>query len=475
MSLWGLGILEELLADPQVTEIMVNGCDRIYCEKGGKVCLSEQTITSNIQLRNIIERIVTPLGRRIDEKTPYVDARLADGSRVNAIIEPLSLDGPRPYDSKISGGAHHHGRLCLSFSLHHQRNGGLFKDLCGAGAECDYLRRHRIGKDHSFKCAFRIYSIRGGALLQWRTPPSCSSSKSMWCVWRPAPPNMEGTGEVTIRDLIRNTLRMRPDRIVVGECRDGAALDMLSAMNTGHDGSLTTVHANNPREAVARLETLCLMAGMELPAKSIREQIASAVNLVVQIGRMSDGSRKIKNITEVVGMQGDVITLQEVFRFKEESFDKRGKIIGQFQASGIIPSFIEKFEQRGVHIPRALFTTQSSEDMKKSSFAARGVMQKRPVVLQGGPVRAAAAPRAAAPRASAPQTPGAAGAKPGLGKPGLGPKAPPFSSKAGLSVRSESPPRVIRSGARPAPAAPRASAPRASAPQIRRIVKKTAP
>jgi len=181
------------------------------------------------------------------------------------------------------------------------------------------------------------------------------------------PANMEGEGEVTIRDLIRNSLRMRPDRIVVGECRDGAALDMLSAMNTGHDGSMTTVHANTPREGISRLETLCLMAGMELPVRAIREQIAGAVNLIVQISRLSDGSRKIKSITEVVGMQGETVTLQEIFRFKEEGFDKNRKIIGQFQAMGLIPTFIEKFEQRGIKIPRNLFTSNGDNSGSKAA------------------------------------------------------------------------------------------------------------
>jgi pilus assembly protein CpaF len=189
------------------------------------------------------------------------------------------------------------------------------------------------------------------------------------------PANLEGTGEITIRDLIRNSLRMRPNRIVVGECRDGAALDMLAAMNTGHDGSMTTVHANTPREAIARLETLCLMAGMELPAKAIREQIAGAVDLIVQISRLSDGSRKLMSVTEVVGMQGDTVTLQEVFRFKEEGFDKNRKIVGQFQALGLIPTFIETFEQRGVIVPRDLFITATPTGGSK------------PGVKPGGPPR----------------------------------------------------------------------------------------
>ena len=309
----GLGILEELLADPQVTEIMVNGCDQIYCEKSGKIQLSRQTITSNVQLRNIIERIVTPLGRRIDEKTPFVDARLEDGSRVNAIIEPLSLDGPSLTIRKFPA-----ERITMDdyiFRFHSiTKEMADFLKICveqglniiisgGTGSGKTTLLNVMSG---FIPFGERIITIEDAAELQLK------QEHVVRLETRPA--NIEGSGEVTIRDLIRNSLRMRPDRIVVGECRDGAALDMLSAMNTGHDGSLTTVHANNPREAVARLETLCLMAGMELPAKAIREQVASAINLIVQIGRLGDGSRKIKNITEVVGMQGDVVTLQEVFR-----------------------------------------------------------------------------------------------------------------------------------------------------------------
>ena len=368
----GLGILEELLADPQVTEIMVNGCDQIYCEKNGKLQLCPQTITSNMHLRNIIERIVIPLGRRIDEKTPYVDARLEDGSRVNAIIEPLSLDGPVVTIRKFPADRITMDDYVRRFGSITQEMGDFLK-ICveqalnviisgGTGSGKTTLLNVLSGFIPS---GDRIITVEDAAELQLK------QDHVVRLETRPA--NIEGSGEVTIRDLIRNSLRMRPDRIVVGECRDGAALDMLSAMNTGHDGSLTTVHANNPREAVARLETLCLMAGMELPAKAIREQIASAVNLIVQIGRLGDGTRKIKSITEVVGMQGDVVTLQEVFRFKEEGIGQNGKITGQFQASGIIPSFIEKFEQRGLKIPRDLFRTKTAEDMKKPSLMKKSV------------------------------------------------------------------------------------------------------
>ena len=355
----GLGPLEQMLADPSITEIMVNGCDQIFCEKSGKLRLHPITFTSNQQLRNIIERIVTPLGRRIDEKTPYVDARLADGSRVNAVIEPLAIDGPSvtirkfPQDrvtmedytgrfGSLTTPMAEFFKICVEQGLNIVISGGtgsgkttMLNVLSGFIPESE-----------------RIVTIEDAAELQLKQRHVVRLETR--------PPNMEGSGEVTIRDLIKNSLRMRPDRIVVGECRDGAALDMLSAMNTGHDGSMTTVHANNPREAVSRLLTLCLMAGMKLPDKAIKEQIAGAVNLIIQIGRLSDGSRKVKSVAEIVGLQGDTVTIQEIFRFKEEGFDKNRKITGQFQAMGMIPTFIESFEQRGLKIPRTLFTTSQS-------------------------------------------------------------------------------------------------------------------
>ena len=361
----GLGPLEELLADSTVTEIMVNGCDMIYVEKSGKLTLSPVTFTSNLQLRNVIERIVSPLGRRIDERTPYVDARLPDGSRVNAIIEPLSIDGPAVTIRKFP-------QERITEKDYVQRFGSLtqqmvdFLKICveqglnivisgGTGSGKTTL----LNVMSSFIPANeRIVTVEDAAELQMK------QEHVVRLETRPA--NLEGTGEISIRDLIKNSLRMRPDRIIVGECRDGAALDMLAAMNTGHDGSMTTVHANTPREAISRLETLCLMAGMDLPAKAIREQIAGAINLIVQISRQSDGSRKIMSITEVVGMQGDAVTLQEVFRFKEEGFDKNRKIVGQFQALGLIPTFIEEFEARGVSIPRNLFMSSESAQIKPS-------------------------------------------------------------------------------------------------------------
>jgi septum site-determining protein MinD len=352
----GLGPLEALLADNSVTEIMVNGHKRIFVEKSGKVQLSPVTFTSNLHLRNVIERIVTPLGRRIDEKTPYVDARLKDGSRVNAIIEPLSIDGPALTIRKFKKGGIsaekyiEYGSITkpmIDFLKICVENGLNVVISGGTGSGKTSLLNMLSGYIPSNE---RIVTAEDAAELQ------LAQEHVVRLETRPA--NMEGTGAVTIRDLIKNALRMRPDRIVVGECRDGAALDMLSAMNTGHDGSMTTTHANSPRECLSRLETLCMMAGMDLPVRAIREQISSAVNLIIQISRLSDGSRKVISVTEVVGMQGDTVTLQEIFRFKETGFDKNRRIIGNFQAMGLIPSFIEKLEAKGVSIPRDIFSNE---------------------------------------------------------------------------------------------------------------------
>lgn len=365
----GLGPLEDLLEDPTVTEIMVNGHRKIYVEKNGLVQLSPVTFTSNFHLRKVIERIVSPLGRQINESVPYVDARLRDGSRVNAVIEPLSIDGPAVTIRKFrkqavtpetyvnewkasTANMMEFMRLCVQNKLNVIISGGT-----GSGKTT--LLNTLSGFIPSNE---RVVTIEDAAELQLK------QDHVVRLETRPA--NMEGTGAVTIRDLVKNSLRMRPERIVVGECRDGAALDMLSAMSTGHDGSMTTIHANNPKEAIGRLETLCMMAGMDLPARAIREQIANAVNLIVQIQRMSDGTRKIISITEVQGLQGEVVTQQEVFRFVEKGFDKNRKIIGQFQATGLIPKFIEKFEKRGLIIPKSLFSNDAPAQTPNQIAAA---------------------------------------------------------------------------------------------------------
>lgn len=352
----GFGPLEELLALDSVSEIMVNGFDKIFIEKSGKIQLSKVHFTSNVQLRNVIERIVTPLGRRIDEKTPYVDARLPDGSRVNAIIEPLAIDGPAVTIRKFrkdSFGAN----LYVEYNSSSRQMMEFLKLAVENGKNIIISGGTGSGKTTLLNCLSsfiptneRIITVEDAAELQLK------QEHVVRLETRPA--NMEGTGSVTIRDLVKNSLRMRPDRIVVGECRDGAALDMLQAMNTGHDGSMTTVHANTPREAIGRLETLCMMAGMDLPTKAIREQIAGAVDLIVQISRLSDGSRKVMYITEVQGMQGEAVTMQDVFSFKETGFDKNRKITGQFLSRGLIPKFVQELKQKGVGIPNDLFSNE---------------------------------------------------------------------------------------------------------------------
>jgi septum site-determining protein MinD len=352
----GLGPLEDLLADPNVTEIMVNGHKKIFLEKAGKVSISPVTFTSNDHLRRIIERIVSPLGRQINESTPYVDARLKDGSRVNAVIEPLAIDGPALTIRKFKKGGispekyTEYGsitkpmidflRICVENGLNVVISGGT-----GSG------KTSLLNMLSSFiPSNERVITVEDAAELQLQQDHVVRLETR--------PPSMEGSNAVTIRDLIKNALRMRPDRIIVGECRDGAALDMLQAMNTGHDGSMTTTHANSPRECLARLETLCLMSGMDLPIRAIREQIAGAVNLIVQISRLSDGTRKVISITEVSGLQGEVVTMAEIFRFKETGYDKNRRIQGAFQSTGVVPSFIQKLSDKGVVIPREMFSNE---------------------------------------------------------------------------------------------------------------------
>jgi pilus assembly protein CpaF len=352
----GFGPLEDLLADDLVTEIMVNSSSQIYIEKAGKPQLSKTVFSSNQQLMNVIERIVMPLGRRIDEKSPYVDARLPDGSRVHAIIPPLAIRGPTltirkfPKERKTWQDLVNYGsitpeiadflRLCIESRLNIIVSGGT-----GSG------KTTLLNVLSNFIPATeRIITVEDSAELQ------LGQDHVVRLETRPS--NIEGEGEVTIRDLVKQTLRMRPDRIIVGECRAGEALDMLQAMNTGHDGSLTTIHSNTPRDCVARLETLIMMAGMNLPVKAIREQISSAVHLIVQQSRLSDGSRKVIYITEVVGIQGETVSLQDVFLFKQEGLDKRRKVQGRFVATGFIPKFVEQIEAKGLKIPRSLFTTK---------------------------------------------------------------------------------------------------------------------
>jgi len=358
-ELLGLGPLEDLMRDPAVSEIMVNGPDMIYVERSGKLSLSEKRFNDERHLRTIIERIIAPLGRRIDESSPMVDARLPDGSRVNAIIEPLSLNG-----STLTIRRFGTRRLTMDDLL---RFGSVSPECVGLLKAMVEARLNVVvsGGTGSGKTTFlnilsgfipnteRIVTIEDAAEL------ALNQQHVVRLESRPA--NLEGRGSIGIRDLVRNALRMRPDRIVVGECRGGEALDMLQAMNTGHDGSLTTLHANTPRDALSRLETLVLMAGFDLPVRAIREQIASAVDAVVQVARMRDGSRKITSIAELVGMEGDVVTMQELVKYAQRGIDKDGKVVGEFQYTGVQPHYLERFDEAGVQFDiRELAKLQSA-------------------------------------------------------------------------------------------------------------------
>ncbi|MGQ9502619.1 MAG: CpaF family protein [Anaerolineae bacterium] len=348
----GYGPIEPLLRDDTVTEIMVNGPNKIFVERNGKIEPVNVTFESEEHLMRIIDRIVSPLGRRIDESSPMVDARLPDGSRVNAIIPPLALNGPTLTIRKFS-----RRPLTVEDLI---RFGSITPEAIEFLKACVIARLNIIvsGGTGSGKTTFlnilsgfipgdeRIVTIENAAELQLRQEHVVTLESR--------PPNIEGKGEVTIRDLVINSLRMRPDRIVVGECRGGEALDMLQAMNTGHDGSLTTLHANSPRDALARLETMCLMAGMDLPVRAIREQIASAVDLIIHQERMRDGSRKVVQITEVQGMEGDVIVLSDIFHFEQQGIEN-GRVIGRLKPTGIRPKFIEKIEAANIHLPSHIF------------------------------------------------------------------------------------------------------------------------
>ena len=350
----GFGPINPLIHDPSISEIMVNGPDQVYVEKKGKLTLSDVSFKDDQHVMRVIEKIVAPLGRRIDESSPMVDARLPNGSRVNVIIPPLSLNGPtitirkfseKPFTVKdlINFGTMTPNvamliKACVEARLNIVVSGGT-----GSGKTTTLnVISSFIPEDE------RIVTIEDAAELQLVQEHVIRLETR--------PPNIEGKGAVTIRDLVRNSLRMRPDRIVVGEVRSGEALDMLQAMNTGHDGSLTTGHANSPRDMLARLETMVLMAGMELPVKAIREQIASAVDIIVQQSRLKDGTRRITHITEVLGMEGDVITLQDIFIFKQNGKDEKGRIHGSIGPTGIKPRFIEKLEESGIMLPNDIFT-----------------------------------------------------------------------------------------------------------------------
>ncbi|MBN1146829.1 MAG: CpaF family protein [Anaerolineales bacterium] len=348
----GFGPLQPLLEDETITEVMVNGAKNIYIEKGGKIARVPVSFESDEHVMRIIDRIVAPMGRRIDESSPYVDARLPDGSRVNAVIPPISLVGPVITIRKffktpitieqlvqfgtITPEALQFLKACVEARLNIVVSGGTGS---GKTTLLNILSQFIPGDE-------RIVTIENAAELQLRQEHVVTLESR--------PPNIEGRGEVTIRQLVINALRMRPDRIIVGEIRGEEALDMLQAMNTGHDGSMTTAHSNSPRDTLARIETMTMMAGMELPVRAIREQVSSAIDLVVHQERMRDGSRKVVNITEVSGMEGDVITMTDVFLFEQSGYED-GKVIGRLRPTGLRPKFMDKIDAAGIHLPASIF------------------------------------------------------------------------------------------------------------------------
>lgn len=348
----GLGPLQPLLEDDTITEVMVNGAKNIYIERKGKLHRVPVTFENNEHLLRIIDRIVAPLGRRIDESSPYVDARLQDGSRVNAVIPPISLVGPvltiRKFSKNpitveqlvqfgsISMEALQFLKACVEARLNIIISGGT-----GSGKTTLLNVMSGFIPDDE-----RIITIENAAELQLRQEHVVTLESR--------PPNIEGRGEITIRDLVINSLRMRPERIIVGECRGGETLDMLQAMNTGHDGSMTTAHANSPRDVLSRIETMCLMAGMDLPVRAIREQVASAIDVIVQQERMRDGTRKVVTVAEVSGMEGDVITMTDIFSFEQTGVEA-GKIIGKLRPTGLRPKFMDQIEAAGINLPPSIF------------------------------------------------------------------------------------------------------------------------
>ena len=352
---FGLGPLEPLLADPEISDILVNNSSQVYIEKFGKLVKTDVYFRDDVHLLQIIERIVSKVGRRIDESSPYVDARLPDGSRVNAIIPPLALDGPVLSIRRFGLEPLRIGDLIRLGSLDER----MHKVLEGA-----VKTRHNIlisGGTGTGKTTLlnvlsefipyneRVVTIEDSAELHLKQDHVVRLETR--------PPNIEGRGEVTQRDLVRNALRMRPDRIILGEVRGGEALDMLQAMNTGHDGSLSTVHSNSTRDALARLETMVLMAGMDLPERAIREQVSAAINIVVQLVRLSDGTRKVVKLSEITGMEGNTIVMHDVFVFDQKGIDKEGKVVGEYRATGVRPLFAERFKVYGYDLPPDVFET----------------------------------------------------------------------------------------------------------------------
>jgi pilus assembly protein CpaF len=362
-ELLGYGPIQPLLDDDTITEVMVNGPKKVYIEKKGQLSKTAVTFEDNAHVQRIIDRIILPLGRRIDADSPTVDARLPDGSRVNAVIPPVAIDGPsltvRKFDKEklqvqqlvdlgsLTPQMAEFLRVCVISRLNIVISGGTGS---GKTTLLNVLSGYIPEEE-------RIITIEDAAELQLQQEHVVRMETKV--------ANIEGGGTVTIRDLVRNSLRMRPDRIVIGECRAGEALDMLQAMNTGHDGSLTTVHANSPRDAISRLETLVLMAGVDLPLKVVRQQISAAVDLIVQVSRLKDGTRKVTSVTEVAGMEGDTVVLSDIFRFEQTASGTDGKVVGQLKPTGLRPLFTPRLEIAGFKLPPEIFGANLSDILKK--------------------------------------------------------------------------------------------------------------
>ncbi len=358
----GLGPLEALMRDPSVTEIMVNAYNRIFIEQSGKLLLTKYRFRNNDQVIQVIKRIIAPLGRRIDESVPLVDARLKDGSRVNAIIPPLAVSGPtitiRRFSKKPFGPEQYF------------KFGTISKECMKFLEECVKLKKNIIisggtgtGKT-TFLNALSTYIPSDERIITVEDTAELKLQQTHWIALESRPPNVEGKGEVAIRDLVKNCLRMRPDRIVVGECRGSEALDMLQAMNTGHEGSLATIHANTPRDTITRLEAMCMMASAELPIWAIREMISSAVDVVVQLSRFSDGSRKVTHITEITGREENNVKMQDLFRYKQTGLDKEGKVQGDFAPTGVLPLFYDEFKAKGLEVSKESFAKKEIKEEK---------------------------------------------------------------------------------------------------------------
>jgi pilus assembly protein CpaF len=352
----GYGPLQPLLDDPSISEVMVNGPDTIFVERNGKLTLTGSRFRSEEQLRRVIEKIVSRVGRRIDESSPLVDARLEDGSRVNAVIPPLAVSGSTLTIRKFSADPLTAADLVRFGSLSPEM--AQLLEACVA-AHLNILVSGGTGTGKTTLLnVLSSFIPEGERIITIEDAVELQLQQTHVVRLESRPANIEGRGEITIRDLVKNSLRMRPDRIVVGECRGGEALDMLQAMNTGHDGSLSTIHANTPRDAVARLETLVLMAGMDLPLRAIREQVASAVDVIVQLTRLRDGTRRVTHITEVQGMEGEIVTLQDAFVFDYSAgVDADGRFLGKPVSTGVRPRFVDRFNDLGITVPQSVFDT----------------------------------------------------------------------------------------------------------------------